>query len=751
MSKTIWVAVDFDQLLQKKPADYGAQLTVDGVNVWEKYGLEFGFGDPGENPNYDTFDYSEWKITGISTTNPGTVDLTYQTEGLNGTTTTWHYSRWHSVVVSDSYQIPTDLDVSGLIGPVHWTTSNHTSIDFGPLSFDGSHLTISGYPISQIKDWMISNAQTYVENGMKAAGFGGLLTSLKNVQAVSDFFATGPVKAVDQLSGLINAGTSNYTDPAQLAAIEQQIFGGISSSLNNAFNSAVLVPGNTKADALAHDLIRSIGLVGEGVTINGGIQIDLKIGLGYGLTLTTGANVDFSFAVGGTGDQTVVGQAPRNFFFLGDGNDTATGADGTFNYISGGGGTNVINIGNSSNIVIGGSGDDTVIFAQPMANFSQNVFATGSFGTLNLIDSASHGDRLVQVDRIKFSDGTVYMNTSTPLIDPFYYDQHNHDVLSANVPSDTHYETYGWKEGRDPDPFFSTSGYLASNPDVGAAGVNPLDHYDASGWKEGRDPSANFDTTLYLLHNPDVAAAGVDPLVHYLRYGQYENRAAYAAVGSNIGANGFDAEYYLLANPDVAPDAARSGDPNGFALQHFETYGWKEGRNPNAWFDVNFYLQSNPDVKAAGVNPLQHYISYGADEGRDPSANFDTDNYLLVNADVAAAHVNPLVHFLDYGIYEGRDPMPETYLNISFSGPNGQHLLVETQPNIWIEDNHYVFNELGESDYGLLLHDYARGVEIQIRFGTGQVSEYQPLETDQYSVTSVTEYGKPHIPEGWIV
>ena len=157
------------------------------------------------------------------------------------------------------------------------------------------------------------------------------------------------------------------------------------------------------------------------------------------------------------------------------------------------------------------------------------------------------------------------------------------------------------------------------------------------------------------------------------------------------------------------------------------------------------------DVKAAGVNPLQHYISYGADEGRDPSANFDTDNYLLVNTDVAAAHVNPLVHFLDYGIYEGRDPMPETYLNISFSGPNGQHLLVETQPNIWIEDNHYVFNELGESDYGLLLHDYARGVEIQIRFGTGQVSEYQPLETDQYSVTSVTEYGKPHIPEGWIV
>jgi len=29
-----------------------------------------------------------------------------------------------------------------------------------------------------------------------------------------------------------------------------------------------------------------------------------------------------------------------------------------------------------------------------------------------------------------------------------------------------------------------------------------------------------------------------------------------------------------------------------------------------------YYLQSNPDVAAAGVNPLLHYIQFGISEGR---------------------------------------------------------------------------------------------------------------------------------------
>jgi hypothetical protein len=63
-------------------------------------------------------------------------------------------------------------------------------------------------------------------------------------------------------------------------------------------------------------------------------------------------------------------------------------------------------------------------------------------------------------------------------------------------------------------------------------------------------------------------------------------------------------------------------------LEHFQTSGWREGRDPNQFFDTKFYLNQNPDVAAAGVNPLQHYETYGWKEGRDPSYFFDTRKYL---------------------------------------------------------------------------------------------------------------------------
>jgi hypothetical protein len=42
-------------------------------------------------------------------------------------------------------------------------------------------------------------------------------------------------------------------------------------------------------------------------------------------------------------------------------------------------------------------------------------------------------------------------------------------------------------------------------------------------------------------------------------------------------------------------------------------------------FDTAWYLAANPDVAAAGVDPLQHYIDYGAAEGRDPNPLFDSE------------------------------------------------------------------------------------------------------------------------------
>ena len=262
------------------------------------------------------------------------------------------------------------------------------------------------------------------------------------------------------------------------------------------------------------------------------------------------------------------------------------------------------------------------------------------------------------IDGIQYLYGQAKVTGAwTSLVDQRFYAANNADVAATGIDLATHYANNGWHEGRNPDAYFSTNGYLAANADVAKSGMNPLLHYDQYGWREGRDPSSNFDNELYLLHNPDVKAAGMDPLAHYLQFGQAEGRQTYAAIGkaSDFTHGSFDAEFYLLANPDVAKAAMTTGtDTFAYAYQHYLNYGWKEGRAADAYFDSAYYLAHNPDVARSGMNPLTHYDQYGWKEGRDPSAGFSSSAYLAANPDVAAAHIDPLLHYLQYGADEGR-------------------------------------------------------------------------------------------------
>ena len=82
-----------------------------------------------------------------------------------------------------------------------------------------------------------------------------------------------------------------------------------------------------------------------------------------------------------------------------------------------------------------------------------------------------------------------------------------------------HYQTIGWREGRNPHPLFDTTWYLKNNPDVAASGCEPLEHYCRDGWRKGLSPSPFFDSKWYLRAYQDVAESGIEPLHHYLRYG----------------------------------------------------------------------------------------------------------------------------------------------------------------------------------------------------------------------------------------
>lgn len=80
----------------------------------------------------------------------------------------------------------------------------------------------------------------------------------------------------------------------------------------------------------------------------------------------------------------------------------------------------------------------------------------------------------------------------------------------------------------------------------------------------------------------------------------------------------FDADYYYSTYSDLR--AVIGNDPKAL-LDHFISFGMKEGRRGNAEFDVKAYIENNPDlVQLLGTEDYEsyylHYISTGKDEGR---------------------------------------------------------------------------------------------------------------------------------------
>ncbi len=131
-----------------------------------------------------------------------------------------------------------------------------------------------------------------------------------------------------------------------------------------------------------------------------------------------------------------------------------------------------------------------------------------------------------------------------------------------------------------------------------------------------------------------------------------------------------DAEFYRARYPDLG----KLDDPVG----HFINIGWKELRDPVAWFSTARYLEVYADVKASGINPLYHYLKWGRHEGRevhsaelnDPrpekpeselveaaiESAFDSSYYKKRYADIGRHGLDPLKHYAGFGWREGRDP-----------------------------------------------------------------------------------------------
>src|SRR5262249_33671792 len=111
----------------------------------------------------------------------------------------------------------------------------------------------------------------------------------------------------------------------------------------------------------------------------------------------------------------------------------------------------------------------------------------------------------------------------------------------------------------------------------------------------------------------------------------------------------FDARWYLDTNPDVREAQL---DP----LEHFIYHGGFEGRSPHPLFDTRWYVDTYPDVRDAHINPLAHFVKFGWREGRSPHPLFDLRWYLATYPDIRNAGVNPLDHYIRPGAAELRNP-----------------------------------------------------------------------------------------------
>ncbi len=89
-------------------------------------------------------------------------------------------------------------------------------------------------------------------------------------------------------------------------------------------------------------------------------------------------------------------------------------------------------------------------------------------------------------------------------------------------------------------------------------------------------------------------------------------------------------------------------------MSHFLLHGAPEQRSPIPLFDSKYYLETYPDVRKSGFNPLVHFVSVGWREGRNPSPDFDCAAYRARYEDVRTSGLNPLVHYLEIGREQGR-------------------------------------------------------------------------------------------------
>jgi glycosyltransferase involved in cell wall biosynthesis len=253
-------------------------------------------------------------------------------------------------------------------------------------------------------------------------------------------------------------------------------------------------------------------------------------------------------------------------------------------------------------------------------------------------------------------------------------------------------------------PFFHTHFYLTSNPDVGASGLSPILHYIRYGEAENRPPRRDFNPAAIRKELAESLPPNTGNLLAYcVRAGRFEQEAKELAEAAII-APFFEADFYIASNPDIQ---GAQLDP----VLHYVRHGEAEGRRPRKdfdpreiridlgenlpdksgnlfayciksgyfaqrqkemadaatitpFFDRDFYLNANPELRQAGLDPVLHYLRKGELAGLRPCRNFDPAKFWqLLSVDEMVDAANLFVHFVtaygaDFSIFEAGGVTP---------------------------------------------------------------------------------------------
>lgn len=111
----------------------------------------------------------------------------------------------------------------------------------------------------------------------------------------------------------------------------------------------------------------------------------------------------------------------------------------------------------------------------------------------------------------------------------------------------------------------------------------------------------------------------------------------------------FDGRFYTEQNPDII---AAGLNP----LYHFIRFGWAEGRSPHPVVDLGYIRQKEASLMSAKRQPMLDLVAPGTSTQFDPHIFFDTRYYLSQISSADLNGMSPLGHYLTRGAGMGLNP-----------------------------------------------------------------------------------------------